>query len=481
MEQGNTPRRGGTDVLVLGGGMAGWATAKLLAERGWMVEVIDDPDVEPSGLGESLEFSAPLLLAELGVEPAALLAADDGWAKNNVFVEQMAAATFEIWPPGWFRHPPLFGSHFTLHVDRLAVDERLRQGALRAGARLRADRVIGVEREGVGANGMIGGVTLRSGLVQQARWYVDASGHRSRLLGRALDLDMRLLGDERVALHQRLAVAPQCEVTRLLFGANGDERMTWGWVLPIGTSQVSVGVVVPAHHLRATRAGGRSSDEVFYAFVDAFEGVAEHLGGATAAGPLRSRAYAPYTHTRTVGPNWILIGDAAALLDPITSSGVATGLHSAFTAHRLIDRALQHRPEQGGPADRRLLVAHERAHHHLTVRTTTVVNQLVDRVVHRRGLRALIGTRLAIFVYAITNVLINAWYNRFRPSDRRRIVVHGLLLGAARSLSRMALGLDLARRPLRALRRRRRSWSHPSGPPPRLAQAFARPTPSRSG
>ncbi|MEL7158923.1 MAG: tryptophan 7-halogenase, partial [Actinomycetota bacterium] len=235
MEQGSTERRANSDVLVLGGGMAGWATAKLLAERGWTVEVIDDPGVEPAGLGESLEFSAPPLLAALGVDPDELLAADEGFAKTNVFVEQMGAAEFEIWPPGWFRHPPLFGSHFTLHVERAAVDRRLRQGALDAGARLRCDRVIEVEQEATGSGVAITGVRLRSGPVRRARWYVDASGHRSRLLGRALDLEVRLLGDERVALHRRLAVRPGADVTRLLFSANRDRRMTWAWVLPIGS------------------------------------------------------------------------------------------------------------------------------------------------------------------------------------------------------------------------------------------------------
>ncbi|MEL7157091.1 MAG: tryptophan 7-halogenase, partial [Actinomycetota bacterium] len=332
---------------------------------------------------------------------------------------------------------------------------------------------IEVEQEAAGSGVAVTGVRLRSGPVRRARWYVDASGHRSRLLGRALDLEVRLLGDERVALHRRLAVRPGADVTRLLFSANRDRRMTWAWVLPIGSHRMSVGVVVPAAELRAARAADQSPEQVFDDFIAAFDGVAALVGEKAAGdGPVRSRAFTPFAHDRTSGHNWVLVGDAAALLDPVTSSGVAIGLHSAFAASRLVDHALS-----GSPA-----VASDRwAHHHLTVRTTTVINQVVDRVLHRRGLRSLIGTRLAAFVYAITNVLVNAWYTRLRPASGPRIVLHGGLLSAARNLSRLALALDLARRAVDGFSRARSTRSDAEEGSPLPWASAARPTASRSG
>ncbi|MEM8925923.1 MAG: tryptophan 7-halogenase [Actinomycetota bacterium] len=447
---------GGTaDVLIIGGGLAGLAAATRLAEGGRSVTVIDDPVGGPNELGESLEFSAPRALRAIGIEPAELLADGVGFGKTNVFVDQAATGTFEIWPPGWFRHPPLFGSHETLHINRAGLEEELRKRADEAGVSFLADRVTEVDATDEGSSARITALALRSGGRVTAHWYLDAGGHRSRVIGRALRLPITPIGDERMAIHARFLHRPRRPITQLLFSANAERRMTWGWVLPIGPDRTSIGAVVPVDELRRARRTGRSNDDLFWGLVREFGHLDLPRADQIIGEGVATRAYTPYVHHDTSGPNWALMGDAATLLDPITSSGVATALLSAGTAAELVAADLAGSSRRMPPGRRRAGVAQaHRGHHHLTVRTATVINRLVDRVLHRRGLRALVGTRIAVFTFAITNVLINAWYSRLQPTTRWRMAAHRLLLWAAAALTGAAGVLDAIVRRLPVMRGR---------------------------
>jgi flavin-dependent dehydrogenase len=50
-----------------------------------------------------------------------------------------------------------------------------------------------------------------------------------------------------------------------------------------------------------------------------------------------------YTSDRLAGDRWVLVGDAAAFIDPVFSTGVYLGLASAFRAAAAVERALQTR------------------------------------------------------------------------------------------------------------------------------------------
>ena len=57
----------GSDVTVIGGGLAGMAACIHLAKAGLRVLCIDAGGIENDAVGESLDWSAPGLLADLGL------------------------------------------------------------------------------------------------------------------------------------------------------------------------------------------------------------------------------------------------------------------------------------------------------------------------------------------------------------------------------------------------------------------------------
>jgi len=426
------------DVIIIGDGLAGLALAIELRKRDLAVAVIGDPAAARPTLGETLEFTGPTLLRRLGCDPLELLAAGIAAPKHNVTVMPTGAASFEIWPPGWFRRAPFFCSNYALHIDRGALDDELRRRALEAGAVLVADRVTSVSHHGPA--GVITAVRTRAGSRLQARWYVDASGHRARIIGRALNIERQRQGPERVAFYTRVEPVAQDNLTRLHFGPNGAAPLTWTWYIPIGADRVSIGTSFPAAAVRAALGSGQRGAALFQDHLaSAPEPFSLGASPSPATGPeVTSVAYTPFTHVRTSGPNWLLVGDAAALVDPLTSSGVAAAVRGAVTGAELIEASLR----RGG---RQLLA--RRAHHHSTSTVVRTVNALIGNLFHGPGLRRHIGVRLAAFVYATATLICHSWYMRLNPTATARaaparLVCHGALLALARGLARVGAWLE---------------------------------------
>jgi flavin-dependent dehydrogenase len=65
------------------------------------------------------------------------------------------------------------------------------------------------------------------------------------------------------------------------------------------------------------------------------------LTHAVQVGPVRGLKHLAYRNLRTAGDGWVMIGDAAAFLDPIYSSGLFLALGSAELAADCIHDALE--------------------------------------------------------------------------------------------------------------------------------------------
>jgi flavin-dependent dehydrogenase len=67
----------------------------------------------------------------------------------------------------------------------------------------------------------------------------------------------------------------------------------------------------------------------------------KRLDGAVQCGPVRGLRRLAYRNQRTAGDGWVMIGDAAAFLDPIYSSGLYLALASAELAAGCVHDALE--------------------------------------------------------------------------------------------------------------------------------------------
>ncbi len=121
----------------------------------------------------------------------------------------------------------------------------------------------------------------------------------------------------------------------------------WGWTWHIVLREtVSVGVVVPPERLRNFMSGGNSLESKFTGLVAATPGLSKLMQSAEfIPGSVRSIRNYSYKPVKLATQGCYLVGDAAAFVDPINSSGVTFGMYAGFLAAQCIERALE-RPDK---------------------------------------------------------------------------------------------------------------------------------------
>ena len=426
------------DVAVAGGGLAGLATAIHLARRGKHVVCIEPRGWPHDSVGESLEFSAPKLLENLGIDLTTAGQQRHLYPKTSV--RAVGADTeFTVWPPRWWAGPPIWCSRLAFHTDRRELDRQLRDLAIKSGVVLLPERVTDVHHSFDRVTALI----TNHGTTIGAGWYVDASGHTVRLFGRALGLDRRLLGQRRAAYWTRVSESPTGHATVLHFPEPEIDDLMWAWEIPLNDREISVGVVMSAARSSALRADGLGPRDIFGRQLVAIPRlrsvIAEH-----ADAHLQATTYTPFEHVRTVGDNWLLVGDAAAMADPLTSNGVTSALRYARQAADLVSDNLDH---QG--LDRRRANAFERT----TSGVVATLDRAIEAFVYEPAIRRRHGLRWAVNLYAATGVITNALYAKLNPSGSMRSRACAAMLAASRAWTIAAsstfsrLGKDRATRP----------------------------------
>jgi flavin-dependent dehydrogenase len=321
------------DVVVVGGGPGGSSTASALARYGHTVLVLERDRFPRFHIGESQLPWSNQVFRVLGVDEAIAEAGFvEKWgASFRAFdgtTEQYADFSAAVETP----------TPRTIQVPRAKFDEILLRHAARCGATvLEAHRALEAAFE-------TDGVTLRfadpDGAVRTVRVgaVVDASGRVGFLA--------RRLGRHEVdPLLRNIAVHAQYEgVPRGLGRRAGDIRMFtrpdmgWIWFIPLSESAMSVGAVIPqAIHRRSAKATPVESLEGYLAETPA---AAVLLQRARRISPARFDADYSYLGTRLAGDRWVAVGDAAAFLDPIFSTGVLLAMQAGVDAADAIHAGL---------------------------------------------------------------------------------------------------------------------------------------------
>jgi flavin-dependent dehydrogenase len=161
-----------------------------------------------------------------------------------------------------------------------------------------------------------------AGLDSPPDFVVDAAG-RSRLLGRLLELPVIEGGRRDTALHAHLEGVP------LLFEGHVHTDLLehgWSWRIPL-PGRVSVGFVIEADVLREF---GDDAEEQFDAYLRHDRRLRDWGVTAKRISPVVKYTNYQLRHTRGVGENWALVGDAFGFIDPVFSSGMLVGLDGAL-------------------------------------------------------------------------------------------------------------------------------------------------------
>lgn len=282
------------DVLVIGGGPAGSVAARKCAERGLEVTVVEDHG----------EIGRPVRCGGL-VSPRALETC--GLDSGSDFVLREIRGAHVHSPSGGVTE--LDGRRTrALVVDREAMDRRLADMAVEAGAELRLETSAGIE----GLDVHVDGVPVEPEVV------VDASGARC-LVGK----DHGLMPYKVVPAYQATIQGAETlsEDFVEVFLGNYWAPGFFSWAIPVdGGARVGLGTD-PGENPRK--------------FVDRF--FDEHPAGERLSGEIVSIEPGPIPMgppRRTVVDRFLMVGDAAGQAKPTSGGGVYTGAVAARSAAR---------------------------------------------------------------------------------------------------------------------------------------------------
>ncbi len=309
------------DVLVIGGGPAGSGAAKLLAERGHRVLLIDRPASARRALAESIPPSAKKALSALGLANAVEAAGFHPWTGNTVW-----------WGDALPRVEPFAAGQCGYQVPRDRFDAVLLEEAARAGVTVVHGFARDVDLDAGAALIDVDGETRRVSF----RFVLDCSGRAGVIARKARR--------EAEPSHRTVALAgvwradttwPASQRAHTLV-ASYDEG--WAWSVPTDDQVRFITVMVDPERTRLNR-GGPAIDVYRSELgkVRPFGSLIEHA--ALVDGPFGADA-SLYAAREYAGRNFLLVGDAGSFIDPLSSFGVKKALASAWLAGIVVNTAL---------------------------------------------------------------------------------------------------------------------------------------------
>ncbi|MFP3901120.1 MAG: geranylgeranyl reductase family protein [Acidimicrobiia bacterium] len=322
------------DVLVIGGGPAGSAAGFWLAKAGHDVCVVERKSFpRDKTCGDGLTPRAVHQLRDMGLEPA--IAAHHH--RHDGLRAVAHGITLELrWPD----HPVF--PNYGYVVRRRDLDSLVAENAAAAGA-----AVLGATEalRPLVRDGLVTGAEVRdakSGERRElhARYVVVADGSLSRF-GRALGTSRNKAYPQGMAIRgyyeSPASSDPWIESALDVHDRAGRSMPGYGWIFPLGDGTVNVGIGllstfrgyrdVNTSHLMAEWAA--TAPERWGIDPDAI--LAPATGGRLPmAGSVDPK----------VGPNWLVVGDAAGSINPFNGEGIDYAYETARTAAGLIDETL---------------------------------------------------------------------------------------------------------------------------------------------
>ncbi len=405
------------DVTVIGGGLAGMAASIHLSKAGLRVLCVE-PDSDTSSVGESLDWSAPGLLQVLGLAMERLIAEKIATFKRHVTLKLGDGIDRSYVPGEWLGRPPFNVELRTLHVDRSQLNQLLRTIAVSHGVIFLQDKVLSVEISGR----RVTAVKTQLGNKISSPWFIDASGGAANLFARAFQLPAYESGPRKVAIWGYFPVTTPSEGTTLYAEGVQPPYMEWIWEIPINPDTISVGYVATGETIKGKRQAGQTVEEILREKLGRFPRFAELLQSVPAIAPSVT-SFVCRMHSKVAGPNWLIAGEAAAMVDPMTSNGVTAALRHAAEASRLIIES-QHR--------RRIPYLAGAMYSRRVGGLAKFFNRGIERVIYEAPIRNQIGVLPAGDVYTVPAWSLNSVYSRFRPHGPVKTLLFCFLLDVVR-------------------------------------------------
>ncbi|KAK7048459.1 Radh flavin-dependent halogenase [Favolaschia claudopus] len=324
-----------TDILVIGGGPSGSYAASALAREGFEVTILERDHFPRYHIGESMLPSCRPFLRFIGAEEKVI---------NHGFTKKVGAA-LKFDPKkreGYTDFIYEDANNAAWNVSRDEFDELLLRHASDNGVRVREGVSIQslkfspendkqpVAAEWKSDTGATGEISFK--------WLVDASGRTGIMSTKYLKNRKFNQALRSVAFWGYWTGANMYAPGTSRENATWLEALTdesgWAWFIPL-RGKVSVGIVLKEDLSKAKKAQLSGSDvnlQHYHNQLKLVPGVQKLLGDATFLGEVMSAGDYSYSSPQHAGPNYRIVGDAGAFIDPFFSSGVHLAFGSALSA-----------------------------------------------------------------------------------------------------------------------------------------------------
>jgi flavin-dependent dehydrogenase len=322
------------DILIIGGGPAGSTAAILLAQRGYRVVVLEKARHPRFHIGESLLPANMPLFKRLGVEAQVRAIGMEKWAAEFTSPWDGRHQEFEF-GRAWDKSLPLAYQVRRSQFDEILIRRAAAQGALVIeGCRARDVEFLD--------DGRLAKVQAVHDDGRTEAW---EAGHLIDASGRDTFLGTKLKAKRRNKKHNSAAMYAHFGGARRETGKREGNISIywfdhgWFWFIPLADGATSVGAVVWPPYMKTRSVGLR---EFFLSTIALCPPLADRLRAAELQSEVEATGNYSYACDHSLGPNYFLVGDAYAFIDPVFSTGVMLAMTSAAAAAETIDACRTH-------------------------------------------------------------------------------------------------------------------------------------------
>lgn len=322
------------DVLVIGGGPGGAATAYWLAKAGHRVVCVEKKTFpRDKTCGDGLTPRAVKQLADMGLYDALL-----PYHRYGGLRALGHGITLEL---DWPQHP-IYPDHGFV-IRRRFLDQLVFEHAGSAGAELHS----GTEAVGpIVEDGLVVGAVVRdtaSGEKREirSRYVVIADGANSRFgraLGTARNRSYPMGMAIRTYFESPLHDDPWIESCLDVRDRNGNAMPGYGWIFPLGDGTINVGIGLLSTFRDWREVNTSHLMEEWAATLPAHWGIDPEK---PVSAPTGGRIPMAGSVNPKVGPTWAVVGDAGGSVNPFNGEGIDYAYETARMVADLLDEALR--------------------------------------------------------------------------------------------------------------------------------------------